>query len=59
MAFQVPITIRKAIGHIQKNEYVLPAIQREFIWRPHQITDLFDSLMRDYPIRELSLLEGR
>ena len=50
MAFQVPITIRKAIRHIQRNEYVLPAIQREFIWRPHQITNLFDSLMRDYPI---------
>ena len=50
MAFQIPITIRKAINHIQKNEYVLPAIQREFIWRPHQITNLFDSLMRGYPI---------
>jgi len=29
---------------------VLPAIQREYVWEPGQITALFDSLMRGYPI---------
>lgn len=30
--------------------YFLPAIQREYVWRPDQIVELFDSLMRGYPI---------
>ena len=50
MAFQTPITIRKAIEHVRRNEYVLPAIQREFVWGTDQIGKLFDSLMRGYPI---------
>ena len=53
MAFQVPITIHQAIKHIRKEEYVLPAIQREFVWNEHQIASLFDSLMRGYPIGSL------
>ena len=31
-------------------QYFLPAIQREFVWRPDQIVQLFDSIMRGYPI---------
>jgi hypothetical protein len=50
MAFQTPIPIRKAIEHIRRNEFVLPAIQREFVWDTDQICKLFDSLMRGYPI---------
>lgn len=50
MAFQTPITIRKAIDAIRRSEYVLPAIQREFVWDTDQICRLFDSLMRGYPI---------
>ena len=50
MAFQTAITIKEAIDNIQNNRYLLPAIQREFVWWPHQIERLFDSLMRGYPI---------
>ncbi len=50
MAFQTPITIRDAISGIGRNEYVLPAIQREFVWSADQVTQLFDSLMQGYPI---------
>ena len=50
MAFQTPITISKALGSIERREYVLPAIQREFVWWPEQIQCLFDSLIRGYPI---------
>ena len=50
MVFQTPITIAKALERIQKREYVLPAIQREFVWKPPQICRLFDSLMLGYPI---------
>jgi hypothetical protein len=48
--FQTPITIARALERIQAQEYVLPAIQREFKWSTDQVTALFDSLMRGYPI---------
>ena len=50
MAFQTPITIVKALAAIERSEYALPAIQREFVWEHSKIARLFDSLMRGYPI---------
>ncbi|GAA4368797.1 DUF262 domain-containing protein [Hymenobacter saemangeumensis] len=50
MSYQTPITIRESIRRIQARELVLPAIQREFVWQPWQIEQLFDSLLRGYPI---------
>ncbi|POX52051.1 DUF262 domain-containing protein [Streptomyces sp. Ru72] len=50
MSFQTPITIASALERIHRREYVLPAIQREFVWSRDKITRLFDSLMRGYPI---------
>ena len=50
MAYQTPITIKKAIENIKSKKFVLPSIQREFVWNTEQIEVLFDSLMRDYPI---------
>ena len=44
------ITIQEAMKNIDMREYLLPAIQREFVWNTYQIERLFDSLMRDYPI---------
>lgn len=42
-------TIAEALSRIQTKSYVLPAIQREFVWKPEQIERLFDSLMQGYP----------
>jgi uncharacterized protein with ParB-like and HNH nuclease domain len=42
-------TIKDALDAIHKHDYVLPAIQREFVWKPQQIERLFDSLMQKYP----------
>ena len=53
--YQTGDTIRKTIEAIQKHEYVLPAIQREFVWKPEQIARLFDSLMQGYPVGTLLL----
>ena len=50
MAFQTPITINRALGSIERREYAMPAIQREFVWEHSKIERLFDSLMRGYPI---------
>ncbi|MCZ7401356.1 MAG: DUF262 domain-containing protein [Candidatus Methanoperedens sp.] len=49
-AFQTPITIKETIESIHKKKYLLPAIQREFVWGPEKIIRLFDSLMREYTI---------
>lgn len=43
------ISIKKAINAIKKNDYLLPAIQRELVWKPEQIEKLFDSLLSGYP----------
>ena len=53
--FQPLITIKEAIENIDKNIYLLPAIQRKFVWSPEQIESLFDSIMRKYPINSLML----
>ena len=45
-------TIRETLRRIERNEYVLPAIQREFVWSPDQICALFDSLLQGYPFGE-------
>ena len=51
MSYQTPITIAKALEKIHRHEYVIPAIQREFVWDPDQMCRLFDSLLlRGYPI---------
>lgn len=46
-------TIAEALERVARRHYVLPAIQRQFIWAPGQICALFDSVMRDYPISSL------
>lgn len=50
MAYEKPITIKEAVISIKDEEFILPAIQREFVWNTRQIELLFDSIMRDYPI---------
>ena len=44
------MTIESATKSIDKRNFFLPAIQREFVWDTDQISALFDSLMKDYPI---------
>jgi uncharacterized protein with ParB-like and HNH nuclease domain len=42
-------TIEAVLPRINTS-YLLPAMQREFVWTEVQICELFDSLMRRYPI---------
>ena len=48
--YQTGGTIRKTLDAIHHHKLVLPAIQREFVWRSGRICRLFDSLMQGYPI---------
>lgn len=50
MAFQTPITVKTLVAGIDYKKFLLPSIQREFVWGTDKITKLFDSLMRGYPI---------
>jgi len=50
MPFETPLTVADALNGIQEGRYTLPAIQREFVWKPDQIARLFDSLLTGYPI---------
>jgi hypothetical protein len=45
-----PKTIAETLRGIQSSEFVLPAIQREYVWKPSQVVRLFDSILRGYPI---------
>ena len=47
--YQTGETIKTTLEEIQQTKFVLPAIQREFVWQPEQIARLFDSLMQGYP----------
>ena len=44
------VSIAEAMRGMEQNKYLLPAIQREFVWGMDQIVNLFDSLLRGYPI---------
>ncbi len=57
MSFQMPITVSSVVEGIDRRRYLLPAIQREFVWKPDQIEQLFDSIMRGYPIGSLLFWE--
>lgn len=50
MSFQMPTTIASTIENIDSSRYLLPSIQREFVWNHEKIEWLFDSIMRNYPI---------
>lgn len=50
MSYQTAKTIADVLRLIERREYVLPAIQREFVWSRDQLEELFDSLLRGYPI---------
>ncbi len=47
--YQTGDTIKDILDKIQRNDIVLPGIQRDFVWRSEQIYRLFDSIMQGYP----------
>lgn len=50
MAFQTPKSVEEMLRSIHQREYLMPAIQREYVWSPDQVVRLVDSLMRGYPV---------
>ena len=49
-------TVANVIDRLNRT-YFLPAIQRPFVWGPEQLLQLFDSLMKGYPINSFLFWE--
>ncbi|TDP79288.1 uncharacterized protein DUF262 [Brachybacterium sp. AG952] len=50
MPYLPATTIAAILAQIERKDLILPAIQREYVWKPQQVVALFDSIMRGYPI---------
>lgn len=50
MSYETAKTVEHILKQIHARNYLMPAIQREFVWGPGQISKLVDSLMRGYPV---------
>src|SRR4051812_22275505 len=59
MAMGKPMTAMEAVEYVAADRFLLPGIQRNFVWRPRQITALFDSILRGYPIGSVLLWRTR
>ncbi|MBT0879775.1 MULTISPECIES: DUF262 domain-containing protein [unclassified Campylobacter] len=51
------MTIANLIKNIKNKSYLLPDIQRDYVWKEEQIINLFDSIMQDYPLGMILLWE--
>lgn len=47
--YRTGTTIKETLDQIHRHDLVLPAIQREFVWKPDQVCRFFDSIMQGYP----------
>lgn len=50
MPYEAAQTVRDVVENIRQRRFVLPSIQREFVWTESQIVKLFDSLLQGFPI---------
>lgn len=51
------LTVNQLIEKIDTGALGLPELQRPFVWKDSKVRDLFDSMMRGYPIGYLMLWE--
>lgn len=47
--------LREIFDKIEKGTYAIPVFQRDFVWKQHQVVDLFDSIWNGYPIGSIIL----
>ena len=50
--------IRSVLKSIEQRKMILPALQREFVWKRKDIEQLFDSLLQGFPINSMMFWEG-
>ena len=55
--YQKELTLKNVTDSVKNNKYLLPALQRKFVWSSDKIEKLFDSIMQDYPINSFMFWE--
>ena len=50
--------IKDVIELVESSEWILPTFQRKYVWDQEQICDLFDSIMRNYPISTFMIADS-
>lgn len=50
MVHKSSYSIPDLVEAVEEKRITLPTVQRGFVWRPSQIENLWDSLLRGYPI---------
>ena len=59
MDFQpITYTVDKVVSLARSGRLALPDFQREFVWGPHKVVELLDSVSRGWPVGSLLLLKG-
>lgn len=49
--------LNQFMSAVAGNNLLLPALQREYTWKPQQVVTLIDSLMQEYPINTMMFWE--
>lgn len=52
-------TLREILCEVENERLSLPTVQRGFVWRPYQIENLWDSLLRGYPVGSFVVAQKR
>lgn len=53
--YEKPMLIYDVINNINSRKWILPRIQRNFVWDTERIINLFDSIMQGFPIGTLMI----
>lgn len=52
----IDISLQELVKNIDKNSYLIPKFQRDFVWESKDIAELGDSIIRSYPISSLLIM---
>lgn len=52
----IDISLQELVKNIDKNSYLIPKFQRDFVWDLKDIAELGDSIVRGYPISSLLIM---
>ncbi len=47
--------LREVFSRIDSGKYAVPSFQRDFVWKEKQVMELFDSILKGYPIGAITL----
>lgn len=46
----VPFSVRQLVDYVKRGDIALPEIQRPFVWQNRKVRDLFDSMVKGFPV---------